>query len=274
MNNICSIFLIFLFCIISIFYVGRLEGFKRNKNLKNLDINVNVSDYTLNNMEPLSIMFENFLDPDIHEQIKEEYKTNKDKTVKRVMLNTDIIHSNVIIDNNMIIPKIFHSKNVQDKVSKKINEIIQKEYKFRSNNVYDPYNNFIQVSSSKGEGLNWHFDQKFYKGKVLVGLYTIYNKSEKSDKLSSQSHVQKIDEKEITINPPPNSFVLFEASEIYHAATPIGKNETRVVYQTVYSSNSGQSLFDKLKMLFGTSESLNLAKYTMKMGINKILNNK
>lgn len=262
MNNILKLLIVIIVFILYIGRRGRCRGFKKFEYIKtNFNGDINLNDYTLIQDKPLSIIFKNFLEPKLFNQNVDEYNSNKHLLEKRVVLNTDILHTNVLINKKMLITDIFHSKKVQQKISEKLG------LEFKSSNVYDPYNNFIQTSTKSGEGLDWHYDQHFFKGKVLVGLYTLINRNKDNTDLSSQKHTQDLNDGIKVLDVPENSFVLFEASQINHTTQHLKQGEERVVYQTTYSSDISQNIMDKLKMMFGTSESLNILIETFKMGI-------
>ena len=100
--------------------------------------------------------------------------------------------------------------------------------------IYDSPNDFI----------SWHTDPNHYVGQRLTVLISLVNRGSNYNGLS-KSELQYItsDLKQHSIQMKPNSMLIFNGSVISHQATPINKDEIRIVLSFTYCNICEETIF-------------------------------
>ncbi len=111
----------------------------------------------------------------------------------------------------------------------------------------DPHSCALYYYTQPGDHIGFHFDTSYYKGKrytVLIGLV------ERSEHCRLVARVRKHGEteeiRETRIPMDPGTVVLFNGDKLWHAVTPLGKGEERVVLTLQYVTNQEMGPFKKL----------------------------
>lgn len=120
----------------------------------------------------------------------------------------------------------------------------------------DPHSCALYYYTRPGDHIGFHYDRSYYKGKrytVLMGLI------ERSEHCRLVAHMRKPGTKEEVSEQPipldPGSLVIFNGDKLWHAVTPLGLREERIVLtmQFVTDQEMGpvQRAFSNLKDMFG-----------------------
>ncbi|MEK7726684.1 MAG: 2OG-Fe(II) oxygenase, partial [Nitrospirota bacterium] len=111
----------------------------------------------------------------------------------------------------------------------------------------DPHSCALYYYTQPGDHIGFHFDTSYYKGKrytVLIGLV------ERSEHCRLVARVRKHGEteeiRETRIPMDPGTAVLFNGDKLWHAVTPLGKGEERVVLTLQYVTNQEMGPFKKM----------------------------
>ncbi|WHZ27670.1 MAG: hypothetical protein OJF51_002467 [Nitrospira sp.] len=120
----------------------------------------------------------------------------------------------------------------------------------------DPHSCALYYYTRPGDHIGFHFDTSYYKGKrytVLMGLI------ERSEQCRLVAHMRKpgtkaeVSEQFIPLD--PGSLVIFNGDKLWHAVTPLGPREERIVltlqYVTDQEMGPFQRAFSNLKDVFG-----------------------
>lgn len=119
----------------------------------------------------------------------------------------------------------------------------------------DPHSCALYYYTQPGDHIGFHYDKSYYKGKrytVLMGLI------ERSEQCRLVAHMpnsggkDEVSEQPIPLN--PGSLVIFNGDKLWHAVTPLGSREERIVLtmQYVTSREMGplNRTFSNLKDVF------------------------
>ena len=111
----------------------------------------------------------------------------------------------------------------------------------------DPHSCALYYYQQPGDHIGFHYDTSYYKGKrytVLIGLV------ERSERCWLVARVRKRGEteeiRETRIPMDPGTAVLFNGDTLWHAVTPLGKGEERVVLTLQYVTNQEMGPFKKM----------------------------
>jgi hypothetical protein len=111
----------------------------------------------------------------------------------------------------------------------------------------DPHSCALYYYTQPGDHIGFHYDTSYYKGKrytVLIGLV------ERSEHCRLVARVRKHGEteeiREARIPMDPGTVVLFNGDKLWHAVTPLGKGEERIILTLQYVTNQEMGPFKKL----------------------------
>lgn len=211
-------------------------SYEKFKNIRNMNISIplNTNNSHILCKKPISVVFYDFLPVNIFENIKDEYDTISKKCNEKC----NDIDSDLLVNNDSTITKIFHSKNIQNTITRWVQLKLGVVEQFRLASIYDPKNNFITTNS-----LEWFRSKNNYKGKIFIGLYIIKNNIKICDKnkLLFSQHLTD-DGNNTCLNIVENSFIIFEAfdfqaSYLHYDNCEIGEF---AVYQMILTSKDKQ----------------------------------
>lgn len=111
----------------------------------------------------------------------------------------------------------------------------------------DPHSCALYYYTEPGDHIGFHYDTSYYKGKrytVLIGLV------ERSEHCRLVARVRKHGEaeeiRETRIPMEPGTVVLFNGDKLWHAVTPLGKGEERIILTLQYVTNQEMRPFKKM----------------------------
>ena len=134
-----------------------------------------------------------------------------------------------------------------------LSQIVKEELLLCPDN--DPHSYALYYYTQPGDHIGYHFDRSYYKGKrytVLMGLI------ERSEQCRLVAHLRqpgtKDEVKEQPIPLDPGSLVIFNGDNLWHAVTPLGCREERIVLTMQYVTNQDMGpvhrAFSNLKDVF------------------------
>jgi hypothetical protein len=108
----------------------------------------------------------------------------------------------------------------------------------------DPHSCTVNYYTEPGDHIGFHFDRSYYKGKhysVLVGLVERSEHCRLVARVRKRGKTEEIRETRIPMD--PGTVVLFNGDKLWHAVTPLGKSEERIILtlQYVTSQETGHS---------------------------------
>jgi len=110
----------------------------------------------------------------------------------------------------------------------------------------DPHSCALYYYTQPGDHIGYHVDRSYYKGKrytVLMGLI------ERSEHCRLVAHLHqpgtKDEVKEQSIPLDPGSLVIFNGDNVWHAVTPLGLREERIVLTMQYVTNQDMGPFHR-----------------------------
>jgi len=110
----------------------------------------------------------------------------------------------------------------------------------------DPHSCALYYYQQPGDHIGFHYDTSYYKGKrytVLIGLV------ERSEHCRLVARVRKHGEaeeiRETRIPMDPGTVVLFNGDKLWHAVTPLGKDEERIILTLQYVTNQEMGPFNR-----------------------------
>ena len=110
----------------------------------------------------------------------------------------------------------------------------------------DPHSCALYYYTQPGDHIGYHYDKSYYKGKrytVLMGLI------ERSEQCRLVAHLPKPGTKDDMNEQPipldPGSLVIFNGDKLWHAVTPLGPREERIVLTMQYVTNQDMGLFHR-----------------------------
>lgn len=111
----------------------------------------------------------------------------------------------------------------------------------------DPHSCALSYYTQPGDHIGFHYDTSYYKGKrytVLIGLV------ERSEQCRLVARVRKRGEneeiRETRVPMDPGTIVLFNGAKLWHAVTPLGKGEERIILTLQYVTNQEMGPFKKM----------------------------
>ncbi len=111
---------------------------------------------------------------------------------------------------------------------------------------HDPHSCALYYYTRPGDHIGFHYDKSYYKGKrytVLMGLI------ERSEECRLVAHLNKPGTKEEvseqSIQLDPGSLVIFNGDKLWHAVTPLGAREERIVLTLQYVTDQEMGTFHR-----------------------------
>ncbi|MBI4400496.1 MAG: 2OG-Fe(II) oxygenase [Nitrospirae bacterium] len=119
----------------------------------------------------------------------------------------------------------------------------------------DPHACALYVYTEPGDHIGWHYDTSYYKGArytVLVGLVERTTQCRLVAQLYKDDPVRETQELQLAME--PGSMVIFNGDKLWHAVTPLGEGEERIILTLQYVTNQAmgpfQRVFSNLKDAF------------------------
>jgi hypothetical protein len=118
----------------------------------------------------------------------------------------------------------------------------------------DPHTYALYYYTEPGDHIGFHYDTSYYRGKRYTLLLGLVDRS--SCKLACDLYKgnPNREERRISVSLNPGALVFFNGDRLYHAVTPLGEGEERIVltmeYVTDQYMNPFARLFSNLKDAF------------------------
>lgn len=111
----------------------------------------------------------------------------------------------------------------------------------------DPHSCALYYYTEAGDHIGWHFDTSYYKGArytILMGLI------DRSAQCQLLAQLYKRDSsrtpKDLSLIIRPGDLVIFNGDKLWHAVSPLGEGEYRVVLTLEYVTNPDMNPFKRL----------------------------
>ena len=111
----------------------------------------------------------------------------------------------------------------------------------------DPHACALYYYTEPGDHIGFHYDTSYYKGNrytVLVGLVERSIHCRLIARLYKGSQHQEI--REVSIPMDPGTVVVFNGDKLWHAVTPLGEQEERIVLTLQYVTNQEMGPFKRM----------------------------
>ncbi len=119
----------------------------------------------------------------------------------------------------------------------------------------DPHSCALYYYQQPGDHIGFHYDTSYYKGKRYTVLIGLVERSEHcrlvarvrkrgETRLPERGQAEEIREARIPMD--PGTAVFFNGDTLWHAVTPLGKGEERVVLTLQYVTNQEMGPFKKM----------------------------
>jgi len=111
----------------------------------------------------------------------------------------------------------------------------------------DPHACALYFYTEPGDHIGFHYDTSYYKGARYTVLMGLIQRSERC-RLVCQLYkdVPMRAPKELQLATPPGSLVIFNGDRLWHAITPLGEGEERIVLTMEYVTNPEMGRFKRL----------------------------
>ncbi len=111
----------------------------------------------------------------------------------------------------------------------------------------DPHSCALYFYTEPGDHIGFHYDTSYYKGKrytVLIGLVERSEHCRLVARLYQNQPEREIREMRIAME--PGTAVIFNGDKLWHAVTPLGKGEERVILTLQYVTNQEMGPFKRM----------------------------
>ena len=111
----------------------------------------------------------------------------------------------------------------------------------------DPHSCALYYYTQPGDHIGFHYDTSYYKGKrytVLIGLVERSEHCRLVARVRKRGKNEEIRETRVPMD--PGTVVLFNGAKLWHAVTPVGKGEERIVLTLQYVTNQEMGPFKKM----------------------------
>ena len=110
----------------------------------------------------------------------------------------------------------------------------------------DPHSCALYYYTRPGDHIDFHFDKSYYKGKrytVLMGLIERSEQCRLVARLRAPGTKEEASEQPVPLD--PGSFVIFNGDKLWHAVTPLGPREERIVLTLQYVTDQEMGPFHR-----------------------------
>jgi alkylated DNA repair dioxygenase AlkB len=111
----------------------------------------------------------------------------------------------------------------------------------------DPHSCALYYYTQPGDHIGFHYDTSYYKGKRYTVLISLVERSEHCRlvaRVRKRGETEEIRETRIPMD--PGTVVLFNGDKLWHAVTPLGKGEERIILTLQYVTNQEMGSFKKM----------------------------
>jgi hypothetical protein len=111
----------------------------------------------------------------------------------------------------------------------------------------DPHSCALYYYTEPGDHIGFHYDTSYYKGKRYTVLIGLVERSEHCRLVARlyQDHPER-EIREMRIAMEPGTAVIFNGDKLWHAVTPLGKGEERIILTLQYVTNQEMGPFKRM----------------------------
>jgi hypothetical protein len=110
----------------------------------------------------------------------------------------------------------------------------------------DPHACALYFYTEPGDHIGFHYDTSYYKGARYTVLMGLIQRSERCRLVCQLYKDDPMQEpKELQLATPPGSMVIFNGDRLWHAVTPLGEEEERIVLTMEYVTNPEMGRFKR-----------------------------
>lgn len=194
------------------------------------------------------IYVENFLDKDFYKYLVDQINRQSFKSNNMIFRKGNGVSFHELHKNYNGFIELYHSNQLMQYIQFLLGKIMNRP----------PLNDksccSLLTYTSKGDFIDWHYDYSSYYGDRYTVLLTLVNENSSKNSLSSNRFIYfDKNKKKIEMKCKPNSFLIFNGSNIKHMSTPIEENEKRVLLSMTFcdicqlKTNIFNSIYDKIK---------------------------
>ena len=105
----------------------------------------------------------------------------------------------------------------------------------------DPHACALYFYTEAGDHIGWHYDTSYYNGARYTVLLGLLDRS--TSRLECRLHTKEPgrEVQELSLATTPGVLILFNGDKLYHAVTPLGEGEERIVLTMEYVTDSTMS---------------------------------
>lgn len=110
----------------------------------------------------------------------------------------------------------------------------------------DPHSCALYYYTQPGDHIGFHYDKSYYKGArytVLIGLVERSEHCRLVARVRTRGETEEIRETRVPMD--PGTVVLFNGDKLWHAVTPLGKGEERILLTLQYVTNQEMGPFNR-----------------------------
>ena len=125
-----------------------------------------------------------------------------------------------------------------------LSQLVQEELLLCPDN--DPHSCALYYYTQPGDHIGYHYDRSYYKDKrytVLMGLIERSEHCRLVAHLRQSGATEEVSEQSIPLD--PGSLVIFNGDTLWHAVTPLGPREERIVLTMQYVTNQEMGPFHR-----------------------------
>jgi len=109
----------------------------------------------------------------------------------------------------------------------------------------DPHACALYFYTEAGDHIGYHYDTSYYKGARYTALLGLVDRS--TSRLVCRLHTKNSSakEQELSMRTDPGLLIFFNGDKLFHAVTPLGENEERIVLTMQYVTNAEMGTFKR-----------------------------
>ena len=109
----------------------------------------------------------------------------------------------------------------------------------------DPHACALYFYTEAGDHIGYHYDTSYYKGARYTALLGLVDRS--TSRLVCRLHTKDsmAEPQDVSMTTDPGVLVFFNGDKLYHAVTPLGENEERIVLTMQYVTNAEMGTFKR-----------------------------
>ena len=110
----------------------------------------------------------------------------------------------------------------------------------------DPHAYALYCYTERGDHIGWHYDTSFYRGKRFTVLLGLIDRS--SSRLQCQLYTRQSGRtpEAVEVATPPGTLVVFDGDRLWHAVSPLGYGEERIVFAMEYVTDPNMPLVGRM----------------------------